>query len=150
MLILNRSLALCSTVAGDAPVAEGSRSAGSVTSRALAAPRPPAEPLAARPKKKARGVHNVSNGVFTTNRTGAPLCADFQRGACQGVSNGIQCPRDSSKVHLCEKCLGQHPGSSCTNTPRPNSASRAAGRGRGANKGGGKGKRGKGKNRAQY
>ena len=96
----------------------------------LAVPGPAPEPLVPQRKKRSRDAHNVWNGASTTNRAGTPLCRDFNISQCQSVSSlGIQCPRDPSKVHQCQMCLGEHPafapgGNNCRLTPRPNSSSR--------------------------
>ena len=63
-------------------------------------------------------LHNVQNGNYTTNRRGVPLCEDYNAGTCT-ETRGQQrrCKRDGNVVHQCNKCLGEHPGSSCQKTP---------------------------------
>jgi len=91
------------------------------------------------PKKHKRSGHErVSNigsdGLHTTNRNGKPLCEEWQEGRCE-VGAGITCPRDSSKVHQCKKCLFQgHGASNCRND-----------KARELSYSGGKGSKGKGK-----
>ena len=81
-------------------------------------------------------VHRASNGVYTHNRRGMPLCQEFQTGNCYSTS-GIFCPVHNGAVHQCNKCLAEkHGGSACNLTPREPSY----GKGRGK-KGKGRGKR---------
>ena len=62
------------------------------------------EPQAKKAKKQ-KGQHNVENGYHTTSRDGTPLCIRFNLGQCQSASKGLSCPADSSRYHLCSKCL---------------------------------------------
>ena len=74
-----------------------------------------------------------SDGRFTTNRKGVPLCKDYCAGNCPAtvtVASAPRCSRNHSLAHQCDLCLGTHvPGSQ---------ACRGKGKGNG-NKGKGRG-----------
>ena len=143
ILVLARAAKMATMVDGDAPVAN---------SHSAAAASVPAAPMASggsssRPKAGARTrppkVHVVdSQGHFTQNRRGFKLCAAFQQNQCEAAGPYNKCPRDSSAVHQCGKCLSPgHGQASC-----PNAAGREPPPHR---KGKGKGKAG-GRRRDQY
>ena len=71
-------------------------------------------------------MHNVTNGMFTTNRSGRQLCEAFQNGKCSGP-----CPEGAA--HQCAKCLDPHHGAfhpqACKKQPGP--APKGKGRGKG-------------------
>ena len=92
-------------------------------------PRQPSTTPNPRPKKKkakSPAVHNVVNGLHTTNRRGFALCAGFQTGNCSGCD----------KKHQCNKCLSMHHGSAqCTQpTAQPPRGPRGKGKGKGKGK----------------
>lgn len=88
--------------------------------------------------------HNVSDGVFTTNRKGIALCSEFQAGNCFGIGTNARCKKDGISAHQCNKCLSpDHSPKECDRTPRQPSASSAnkfarssCGRGKGGEKAG--------------
>ena len=68
-------------------------------------------------KKSRMRTRNVAGSLFTTNRRGQTLCADFQRGECASTRGSSLCPKAPSSVHHCAKCLGESHGSDrCTRT----------------------------------
>jgi len=101
------------------------------------------------PKYKVQKVHNASDGLYSTNRTGYSLCPGWQNGTCTSSISGVICSEDSNKRHQCAKCLSADHGaahpSPCTKTPKePTGVQRSKGKPKGS-KGGGKwsgGKRG--------
>ena len=131
MLVLQRSGSISNMISGDAPVA----SDGGSSKRNQHGPAPGPKKKA----KKAPRVHNVSDGVYTTNRRSIQLCADFNKGTCTETTANHRCSRNPSLSHQCSKCLEYHPGDipgrPCNKTPRQPSQG----------KGKGKGKKGKGK-----
>ena len=72
-------------------------------------PGPPASdppPPRKKPRSSADRVHRVdSDGYFTHNRRGAPLCQAYQKGACENNGFGGNCPKNPGHVHQCSKCL---------------------------------------------
>ena len=95
--------------------------------------------------------HNVSNGTYSTNRRGDPICSGFQDGSCKEMDTNRKCAKDGKSVHQCNRCLGtDHIGSECTKTPAVGAQPswvRFSGKGKskgkyGSPKGGGKGKKG--------
>jgi len=51
-------------------------------------------------------------GNYTTNRKGTPLCRNFNKGTCTEVINmqgAPMCAVERSRIHLCSRCLGNHP-----------------------------------------
>jgi hypothetical protein len=66
-------------------------------------------------------VHNVTNGRFTTNRYGNPICVNFQSDSCKS-KGGINCPVDGSRRHVCNRCLSSGHGAesgNCQLVPTP-------------------------------
>jgi len=89
--------------------------------------------------------HKVTDGKFTHNRAGFPLCADFNAGTCDretqaGKGTSQRCAKDKHSVHQCHNCLGKHPASS--NMCQGNTTEKQPFKG-GSGKGRGKGKAGK-------
>ena len=122
LIILTKSGRLSDIITGEAPVEHGAQSSA----------HPQVQPEAKRRKMRPTSdtrAHRVSNGVFTHNRSGIALCADFQTGACQN-GRGSTCSRNPSLSHQCNKCLAErHGGSTCNLTPKENVA-KGAGKGR--------------------
>jgi hypothetical protein len=86
--------------------------------------------------------HNVSNGQYTTNRRGTPICWGFNSGTCNVAHNQV-CAKNPARVHICSKCLAvNHGAHQFQKAPQSPSAPKQG-------KGGGKGKGGK-KPREQY
>ena len=81
--------------------------------------------------------HHVSGdgSIFTTNRKNFQLCEAFQTGACASNGKSVICPKDPSKAHQCNRCLGPSHGSEwgegCRRKPEPVSAK---GKGKGKKK----------------
>jgi len=139
MLVLARTGSLQQMVQGDAPVANdsGQGSTGGTNDSSRGKKKHPASPSGF------QKVHNVTEGIYTTNRRGLPLCQDFQRGMCDSIDANRRCRKNGNDVHQCNKCLcPDHGGRDCGKAPRMFSE----GKGK---KGKGKG-RGKGKSRPQY
>ena len=136
-------------IEGDAPIGQAA-SAGRATTAVAdpyghsAPPPPPAAHHDARPKKKARTTHNVVDGHFQTTKTNVPICPGFNAGTCTTTVQGSWCGVDSSKMHLCSKCLQpRHTAQNCQNTPAVASKGHTGkGKGKGSKKGHGKGKKG--------
>ena len=144
--IKDKARQLPDAVDSDAPVS-GARGA----KRTVSLPPPPLvqeRPLRQPGGKKSR-VHNVVDGMFTTNRSEDPICKGWQDGTCT-ESLGKWCSKNWGQVHQCAKCLdtrhGAHHPSTCQGTPKA-PAVPAKGKGR-KGKGSGKSKGGKGK--SQY
>ena len=136
MLVLARSGSLNKMLSGDAPVAADGSTGGTADKRR----RPSVSSVGTPPSSPAK-VHNVSNGIYSTNRSGVRLCEDFQRGTCEGVDLNARCRANPDKVHQCNKCLAaDHSGKDCTKSPRPPSSG-SKGRGKGKKKGKGAGRR---------
>jgi len=62
-------------------------------------------------------VHHISDGKFTHNRAGKPLCVDFNLGTCTAVVKapsgvGTVCAKDKLSAHQCSACLQPHPANS--------------------------------------
>ena len=133
-------------VDSDAPVS-GARG----TKRTMSLPPPP--PVQERPLRQPGGkksrVHNVVDGMFTTNRSEDPICKGWQDGTCT-ESLGKWCSKNWGQVHQRAKCSdtrhGAHYPSTCQGIPKA-PAVPAKGKGR-KGKGSGKSKGGKGK--SQY
>jgi len=100
---------------------EGSSGARSSGLQSRDAAPPPSQRERATPKRRSdkQKQNNVSNGVYTTNRTGTKLCTKFNEGTCTdlvAVGQSCLCPLDKRSVHQCAKCLSPHHGansSSC-------------------------------------
>ena len=136
--------------AGDAPVAQapsGARRTPVADPVAhMGSYAPPAPAPQARPKKKARIHHNVSDdgNNFISTRTGIELCVAFNQGTCKETTGNNFCAANPQKLHLCSKCLQpRHTALQCNQVPTENSASVRFQKGKGK---GGKGK-GKGKSK---
>ena len=92
-------------------------------------------------QEHARDLSQRSEGKFTHNRKGNPICAQFNAGQCQTAAH-TKCPQGS---HQCSNCLvGTHPSTSCTKGAAKGGdkgawrAQKGQGKGRGAGKGQGK------------
>jgi len=79
-----------------------------------------------------------ADGKWSTNRSGKPLCPDYQMGTC----HGNYCSKNSAHVHQCAICLAPDHGSS-------GHAAAMSAKGEGKGKGKGKGKKGKGKGKGK-
>jgi hypothetical protein len=70
--------------------------------------------------------HNVTEGLFTTNRHGKGLCRDHQTGKCTKAKCDYS--------HQCARCLdarhGAHHPSECASTPTPPRNAKAGGKGK--------------------
>ena len=126
------------------------RMGAGATSSSPASPDPPSagpEPRVRRGSRTGR-FNNVADGRYLTNRTGHKLCADFNKGTCTEVTQGIWCQHAWDSVHQCERCLGSHSASKCPHAemPEPGFLKRSS---KGKGKKGG-GKKGKGGRRPPY
>jgi hypothetical protein len=142
MLILTKVRTSGLFVDGDSPVCDASTShlatfgtpgfafvadsSSSSSTRQSAGPQPAKQKhqlqSSQAPPAKLQKQHNVSNGLFTTNRYGNVLCLQYQTGNCTGT-NGQICPKDGSRRHGCAKCLSTSHGSEhpvvCKLSPQP-------------------------------
>eukprot|EP00971_Amphidinium_carterae_P338268 6475521-Amphidinium_carterae.1 len=67
--------------------------------------------------------HLVKDGLFTHNRRGLEICRAFQEGSCGATVFGNKCPKDTSRVHQCVKCLSADHGSvDCGSKKEPTEA----------------------------
>ena len=87
--------------------------------------------------------HNVKDGKYVTNRQGSKMCEGFQSGSCTETAYGMWCAKNTSEVHQCNICLGNHRGNQCTNTSIPDTGASRGKSGGGKGKGAGKRKGGK-------
>ena len=80
------------------------------------------------------------DGLYTINRTGTPLCPDFQTGSCKSTVKGSNfCSKHANHIHQCARCLRQGHGAQGCELPIAGTSSS-----KGSNGGGkGKGKKGK-------
>ena len=63
--------------------------------------------------------HNVSNGLYTTNRQGVTLCMAFQDGACTQRGSDNRCAAVPTRTHQCAKCLCiTHGAATCNQIPK--------------------------------
>jgi hypothetical protein len=149
MLILTKVRSSGVFVDGDSPVCDSSMShlatfgtpgfayvadsSSSSSTRQSAGPQPAKQKRESHgspaPPAKAPKQHNVSNGLFTTNRWGNELCNGYQNGSCKSTSGQV-CPRDGSRRHCCAKCLSsshgaEHP-TTCKLSPTAPSVSSGA------------------------
>ena len=117
------------------------RMAAAANSSPAASAEPPSAAQEPRVRKASR------TGRFT-NSTGHKLCADFNKGTCTEVTQGIWCQHAWDSVHQCERCLGSHSASKCPHAemPEPGFLKRSS---KGKGKKGG-GKKGKGGRRPPY
>ena len=102
-------------------ILRGSRSSPSSGHVAVSQHAPPRQNSGG-PAKKARHerTHNVEGNSFKANRGGHRLCDDFNRGQCSPAVRGGFCPKNSSLVHHCSRCLSmEHPVGSCPRTDFP-------------------------------
>jgi hypothetical protein len=137
LLHLNRKAATSSSVGGDARVgfsnnvvAEADRGSS------LMGEGPPA-------KRRATGdrrVHETTNGKYTHNRKGKPLCPGFNSGSCKNTVRGSWCGDRQEHVHLCDRCLGNHTSLECGHKDMPQTHWAKKGFRKGKGKGKGKGK----------
>jgi hypothetical protein len=105
---------------------------------------PPTRSIADKPRdapkpKRPKMEPVLENGRLKTNRSGNTLCVAFQTGGCSqaGGASGIECPHNKEHRHLCNKCLGLHPGEGANPCTRQ-AAKPTKGRGKGSGKGKGK------------
>ena len=153
LLILSRTQSLSSMIGDDVHIDQAMkehRDTATMVSPTSPAPikrQGPSDNPTPRKQQKTRS-HSVSNGKFTHNRSGVPLCNGFNAGTCNETSNGIKCNKNPSLVHQCNLCLSiDHNGSTCTKAAPPSSHKTFGPRGGDGGKGKGKGKGGnKGKN----
>ena len=99
----------------------GSRSSPSSGQVALSHQAPPRQNSGG-PTKKARHerTHSVEGNSFKSNRAGHKLCDDFNRGQCAPSVRGGFCPKNSSLVHHCSRCLAlDHAVVNCPRTDYP-------------------------------
>ena len=76
---------------------------------ALHAPPPPPPLAAAGAKGKGKGAAAGTNvRQNTTTSDGTPICFRFQRG---------KCPGNCGRAHVCQRCFGAHPETSCPSRP---------------------------------
>jgi hypothetical protein len=84
-------------------------------------------------KQKTVRHDNISNGSFTSNRGGSPLCDVWQSGPCASKALG-QCASNPSKRHQCAKCLSPSHGAffptTCNATPAAPKVGKSAGKGK--------------------
>jgi hypothetical protein len=147
-LFRSHGSSVTSAIDGDVPVARaqvgavkraapGGDASGNSAGQVINPPQPPPRPPRtteppAKKAKKPKGQHNVENGYHTTSRDGTPLCIRFNLGQCQSTK-GLSCPADSSRYHLCSKCLRPgHGANACQQEVREPTS-------RKSKKGGGKG-----------
>ena len=130
LIILTKAGRLTDVVTGEAPIE--TKSGGGAGNDHHPEPDPKRRKTTQKPRVEQKAkVHRESNGVYTHDRRGMALCAEFQSGNCASTT-GIYCPRSSGTVHQCNRCLSEkHGGNSCSLAPREPSY--------------GKGKKGKGK-----
>ena len=69
-----------------------------------------------RARTESSNQHNVQDGVHLTNRRGVPLCRDYNEGTCTTTGRNVACGTNPNLIHLCNKCLHPHPGSTCSMT----------------------------------
>ena len=82
--------------------------------------------------------------MYTSNRSGTPLCRAYQDGSCKEHVNvhGLpMCARNKSLAHQCAKCLGKHPaypqgGEACGAKESNRTLAVGRGKGRGGWRGG--------------
>ena len=164
MLFLTRTARLNQFLGGDAPISGSASSSGP---QEAAAPNPnkrSAPPtmvypegsnkrMIAAPPRVQPGA-TIVNGLYTTNRSGTPLCGPFQTGACGNALRDGMCPADRSSSHQCQRCLGNNHGlNNCpySSMPLSNKSKRShLGSSKGGGKGKGKGGGKKGKGRRQW
>ena len=119
LLVLTKTASLSSLVGGDAAIVPSGHNFNPARQHSgqwqndappLILPPPTASSI-----KKARNktgtIHNVSNGMYSTNRKGIPLCEGFQTGAClQSDPRTNRCTANPGTAHQCRKCLGTSHG----------------------------------------
>jgi hypothetical protein len=133
MIILSDTKGVRPGLDDDARVAQQPDESASLTATA-AATRP-------RNANRTGRVHDLVDGVYKSNRTGHPLCSDFNQGKCTNTIQGTWCGNHQNRAHQCSRCLGTHSLTACPHqeTPQP-SWLKNAGRGRGRGRSRGKGK----------
>ena len=143
MMLLARTAHMDTFVGGDAPI-QPSRVQGARVEAHPDAGDNRLTQQSDRPAKRAKGNAVITNGEYTSNRSGAKLCAEFQTGACGKATHNNKCPKDRTTVHQCAVCLSPEHGKHQCRSDRTPSNDR--GRRFTSFKGGkgGKGKSGKG------
>jgi hypothetical protein len=91
-----------------------------------------------------RKLHEVADGNYVKNRAGHKVCTQYQTGNCEATVRGIWCPKSRESVHLCARCLGQHPANACGHDTMPETSTAKRIR-----KGDGKGSKGSGRGRGR-
>ena len=148
-LICSKAIPNKSTIGDDVPIAPDGTSGGGTTAPApkrrannTSTHASPVPPSPSRLAAMASKVHNVQNGLYTTNRKGQALCEGFQTGTCTELGRNNTCAKDATKSHQCAKCLSvAHGAHACTKSPLAPGQAWENGKGKGK----GKGKKGKGK-----
>ena len=126
LLILTRTGRLTDVVTGEAPI---ERSGPFSQTEQRSQPEPKRRRME-RQREQTPRIHRETNGQFTHNRRGKPLCMDFQSGNCVSGS-GISCPKNSNMTHQCAKYLGDRHGAHiCNMTPREPSSRKGKGKGK--------------------
>ena len=116
LIILTKAGRLTDVITGEAPTKNKSRGAAGRDNHPEQDRKRRKTTQKPRVEQSAK-VHRESNGVYTHNRRGVALCADFQSRNCASTT-GIHCLCASGTVHQCNRCLSEkHGGSSCTLTP---------------------------------
>ena len=144
ILIITRTSKLGDSIGGDAPISAGLNvgAGSSGDHQRRPAPQPHAPGGGARKTKKGHKKQSVGPQVsgehgMKTNRTGKPLCSDFQHGNCDQAGSQNSCPRHSGQVHQCSRCLDPRHGAFGPNkkcTEKQSTASTRQGKGRGKGK----------------
>ena len=123
VMVLTKISGLNEQVTGDAPIKGEAASSSTGPQQLLQQVQPPPAALGEtkiRPRKDSRGGrhHQVENGKYVVNRTGHPLCDEFNTGQCSTGNNGW-CGVQWNKVHQCNRCLGSHPAAKCPHDAMP-------------------------------
>jgi hypothetical protein len=86
-----------------------------VADRRPPASAPPTKRRAIEDKPDAKQ-HNMTDGKYTTNRSGNALCISFNNGSCVNAKKGNPvCPKEASRRHNCSTCLSAfHGAHECT------------------------------------
>lgn len=78
-------------------------------------------------KPKSEAPHpRMSQGRYATNNQGKELCTSFNSDSCQSTQ-GITCPMNPARVHVCSICLAPHSAREC---PRSSKQSKGKGGGK--------------------
>jgi len=150
IMIASRAATAKEFLGGDAPIASAepfafssaSSSAGPARtqSKAPSQKKPQGQSWAESPAKLRKQVNVGGDGKYTTNRSGAELCREYNNGQCSSDGLSLDCPKHRGAKHQCWDCLGQHPAGS--SECKGATAGHAL---KGKAKGGGKKGRGRGK-----